>query len=120
MTTTLTKPNTIPALQFSSRYKLNDIQREQLRAAFNRKLNEDSPESAGRGGIRVATAHVTNIEAAIGCDKLTFASLIASRESIAIPVLLRLQRELQVEIITEKGLRESFDSYVDHLKREYW
>jgi hypothetical protein len=117
--TTLTKTRP-PALQFSSRYKLNDTQRDQLRAAFNQKLNEGSPETVGRGGIRVATAHATNIEAAIRCDKLTFASLIASRESIAIPVLLRWQRELGVPILDEDELRSAFNSYLKHLRETYW
>lgn len=118
MTATITKRP--PALQYSGRLKLTDEQRDQLRASFNQKLNEGSPEVRGTGGIRVQTAHATSVEAALGMDRICFSSLIGSRESIALPVILRLQRELGVELVTEDSLRDSFASYVDHLKSTYW
>ena len=121
MTTATLKKSTIPAIQFASRMRLNDQQREALRRSFNAKLNEGNPDTVGRGGsIRVQTAHSTTIEAEIGMDKITFSSLIASRESHSMPIILRLQRVLGVELINEKELQASFDSYLAHLQREYW
>jgi hypothetical protein len=117
--TTLTKTRP-PSLQYSGRLKLTDEQRDQLRKSFNEKLNTGSPDSVGRGGIRVVHAHITDVEAAICMDKLTFASLIGSRESISLPVILRLQRELGVELVTEDSLKSSFDSYLSHLRENYW
>jgi hypothetical protein len=119
MTTTLTKTRP-PSLQYSGRLKLTDEQRDQLRRSFNEKLNEGSPEVRGTGGIRVQTAHATSVEASIGMDRITFSSLIGSRESIALPVILRLQRELGVELVTEDSLKASFDSYVAYLRETYW
>jgi hypothetical protein len=118
MTATLTKRP--PSLQYAGRLKLTDEQRDALRASFNEKLNAGSPEVKGTGGIRVQTAHATSVEAALGMDKITFSSLIGSRESIALPVILRLQRELGVELVTEDSLKSSFDSYVAYLRENYW
>jgi hypothetical protein len=117
--TTLTKTRP-PSLQYSGRLKLTDEQRDALRKSFNDKLNAGNPEVRGTGGIRVQTAHATPVEAALGMDKITFASLIGSRESIALPVILRLQRELGVELVTEDSLQASFKSYVSYLRENYW
>ena len=112
---------TIPSLQFSSRQRLTDEQRDALRAAFNEKLAAAEPETTGRGGsIRVQTNRISNLEGELGMDRITFSSLIASRESHSVPVLLRLQRVLGVELVTEADFRASFDSYLEHLRREYW
>jgi hypothetical protein len=121
-TLTIDKPktNAVPALQYAGRLKLTDEQRAALRKSFNEKLNAGSPETAGRGGIRVAHAHITDVEAELMMDKITFASLIGSRESISLPVCLRLQRVLQVELVTEGSLKSAFDSYLNHLRENYW
>ena len=114
-------PRAIPNLQFSSRQRLTDEQREALRLAFNEKLVAAEPETTGRGGaIRVQTNRTSNLESELGMDRITFSSLIAARESHAIPVLLRLQRVLGVELVTEENFRASFDSYLDYLRKEYW
>lgn len=121
MTTATLKKSTIPSIQFASRMRLTDEQRDALRDAFNTKLSEANPDTVGRGGsIRVATATASTVESELKMDRITFSSLIASRESHAMPIILRLQRVLGVELISEKELKDAFTSYATYLKREYW
>jgi hypothetical protein len=112
---TISTPETIPALQIGSRLKLTAEQREQLKAAFIASTTAHSAPVEGRG-ISVATAVRSSVESELGLDRLTFSSLISSRESIALPLVLRLQRVLGVNLVSEKSLKDAFSSYVGYLK----
>lgn len=108
------------ALQYGARLRLTESQRDALRSAFNQKLAEVETTVSGRGGLGVTTAKRSNVEAELGMDRVTFTSLIASRESHALPVILRLQRVLGVELVTRDQLNAAYGSYVKHLEENYW
>ena len=115
----MTTMTAIPALQLGSRLRLNDDQRAQLRTAYQAASIVDQRPIPGKG-ISVETAHNTpSLNAQLGMDKMTFSSLIASRDSLAIPLLLRFQEVLGVTLVTEADLKESFKSYILHLKANH-
>ena len=112
--TTVTTIDSIP-LQIGSRLKLTAEQREQLKTAFSAATAAHAAP-VGHTGISVSTALRSSVESELGLDRLTFSSLIQSRESIALPLVLRLQRVLGVELVSEKSLKQAFAGYVNHLK----
>jgi hypothetical protein len=115
----MTTMTPIPALQLGSRLRLNDDQRALLRTAYQAASIVDQRPIPGKG-ISVETArHTPSLNAQLGMDKMTFSSLIASRDSLAIPLLLRFQEVLGVTLVTEADLKESFKSYIQHLKTNH-
>ena len=95
---------------FSCRHRLSDEDRQTLKEAHNafRQLEAKAfptPVMAG-SSISVSTnneaSHASYAE--YGFSSLVVNDLITSRDSIAIPVLLKLQKMLGVEVITRKQL----------------
>jgi hypothetical protein len=114
--TTTTQPT--HSIQLGCRVHLTPEQRDQLRNAFSAKAAATDKPVEGRG-ISVATASVSEIERQLQMDRLTFSSLIGSRESLALPLIARLQNVLGVPLIDEKKLKESFTSYLAFVKAQY-
>ena len=106
-------------LQYTSRLILTDEQRTALKAAFFDRL-EQATKPSNNSGISVVTHIGSDVERQLGMDKLTFSSLVSSRESINIPVLLRMQRVLGVELVTKEYMQQCFKEYLDHLISNYW
>ena len=52
-----------------------------------------------------------------GMSALIVADLIASRDSVSLPVVVKLQKLLGVEVITEESLNEQFSQYLDYVLR---
>jgi hypothetical protein len=116
-------PNNVDAdgnllLSVGARLKLTQDQQDALRRSFNEKLSQ--PTNTTRHGITTVTHQVSNLEAELGMDRLTFASLVSSRESHPLPLVLRLQRVLEVELVSEDQILAAASSYVDHLRTNYW
>jgi hypothetical protein len=116
---TKTKTRDATSIQFGGGIRLNDEQRNSLRLAFSNSTQTDSKEVEGKG-ISVTTHTISDIETELRMDRTTFSSLVSARTSINLPLALRLQKVLNVELITEADLRESFESFVDYLKKTYW
>ena len=113
MTTTTNLP-----IQLGTRVHLSEEQRAQLRAAYSTATATYSAPVEGKG-ISVATATRSSVDTELCMDRITFASIISSRESIAIPLALRLQRVLNVPLISERELKAAFSGYILHLKETH-
>ena len=110
--------STIPAIQLTTRIRLDEGQRSALRDAFQRTATPADTAIPNRG-ISVLTAVRSTVEAELAMDKMTFSSLINSRESLALPLALRLQRVLGVELVSEKDLKAAYASYIAYLKDQH-
>ena len=55
---------------------------------------------------------------ALGMDHMAFNNIISSKR-LNIPLALRFQKVLDVDLISEEQLRTYFESFVDYLKDEY-
>jgi len=115
MTYTIT--NEIP-IQVGVRVRLSSEQRDQLKAAFA-AASAAHTAPVGNKGISVVTAVVSTVESELALDRLTFASLVNSRETLPLPLALRMQRVLGVNLVDEKKLNDAFKSYVAYLKTQH-
>jgi len=107
---------------FSTRIRLTPEEQEKLRAAHRefRKQFASAPQQpvlAGSGVTVKTTVGVpTNAYAGTGLSDLVVSDLIGTRDTIALPVMLEIQKLLGVEIITKKRLQDRFKNYLDYLK----
>jgi hypothetical protein len=104
-------------LSVGCRLKLTADQQDSLRKSFNAKLLQPTTVS---NSVTVVTHKASTVEAELGMDRLTFASVVASRESHVLPLILRLQRVLEVPLVSEDQIRSATESYIRHLKENYW
>ena len=101
----------------SARVRLTEDQRTALREAY-RKAREASsiPVATTPTGLTVATASTAvELDRRLGLSSMVFADLIASRDSIAIGIVLRIQLVLGVEVVSQKDVKEAFNGYLKYI-----
>lgn len=101
----------------SSRIRLNEEQRSALRSAYRDAHDSyKSPVTTTTTGLQVTTATSgVDLDRQLGVNSLVFSDLIASRDSIAIAIILRFQEVLGVEVVTKKQCVDACKSYVDYI-----
>ena len=98
MTQTLTRNGLKDSISFGGGVRLDHALRHELREKFY-----NSPKDTYE---------------ALGMDHMAFNNIISSKR-LNIPLALRFQKVLDVDLISEEQLRTSFESFVDYLKDEY-
>lgn len=111
--------NTDIRILCSARIKLTTEQREALKAAYRQEQQKNlTPHRSviPGSGIRVENAPVqSDINNRLGMPHIVVIDLLASRESLSLPMALLFQRELGVDIVNDDELRKAFDSYLNHI-----
>ena len=98
----------------SSRIRLSEDQRTLLRDAYHaERINRQVPDRKTQTGISVATSGVNSLDAELGMSSMVFSDLIASRDTISIGIVLKLQKVLGIEVLTKKALLDAAKSYAD-------
>lgn len=122
--TTLTKPDTtnptfregpLPVL-VSCRVRLNDNQRQTLKAAYYKQLNEVVPAPGARIGastVSTVTATVLPIQRQFG--SIVISDLLGTRETIPLDTILQLQQALGATVLTPDDIREACESYIAYI-----
>ena len=120
MTNTNFTTTPLPIL-FSCRVRLNDEQRDTLRRAHNRFRHQfaqpaKTPVLAG-STLQVETQHGTPASAYAqeGLSDLVISDILGSRETISLPIILKLERLLDVKVVTREDLDKAFSGYLDYL-----
>ena len=110
--TTLTKTHPASTLKVlcSARVRLTNEQREALKEANNRFRLAKAARPLPGSSVRSETY----VDSAAALHDLTIADLCTTRESISLGIILKLQKILDVEIITRKELSDAFASYLDY------
>ena len=110
-------PNGNLRLQYSARFRLDDEQRRLILNAWDQKNRELCANIYSRTGDVVATHHNTSssLTTQLCMDRMTFSSLVASRESLPIGIVRRFERVLGVALISETFLRSAFNDYLNHV-----
>ena len=98
MTQTLTREGLRDPISLGGGIRLDHALRDELRQKFY-----NSPKGTYE---------------ALGMDHMAFNNIISSKR-LNIPLALRFQKVLDVDLISEEQLRISFESFVDYLKDEY-
>jgi hypothetical protein len=109
--TTYTKTNAPLPILISSRIRLSEEQRQPLKDAYQSRKRQETVERATVTGISVATSQPSSLDAELGMSSLVVADLLASRDSMAIGIVLKFQEVLGVEVLTEKMLMDACKSY---------
>ena len=104
----------------SARIRLTEEERTQIKDAYyDRKRSEQSiqhPETIGGSPIKVVNSFVHGtVDAALGMSHLVFTDLVNSRDSIAVPVILKVQTVLGLEIVTKKRITAALKDYLDYV-----
>ena len=119
MITTSDKKNDV-FVQFTSRFHLTPEQKIQIKQAFDEKARMETISPVGsNGSLRVTTTYRPKIEEELRMPRITLVSLLQSNESLAMPLVLTIQRVLGVPLVSKKLLEEHFKSYVSHLTEHY-
>ena len=106
----------LPVL-FSARIRLDDNQREQLKQAWVKLRDSQTPAAAAPipGSTIRAQTTLSMWRPFNGVSALTFNEIITSRETIALTTILSLQAQLGLELISRSFLEERFGAYLDYI-----
>ena len=100
----------------SARVRLNEEQRHTLRNAYRSLKEQAIPEALPAvGGSTVKTTTAYSVQAAVGCSDIVLRDLLASKDSLSIHMVLQLQRQLGVEVLTKTDLMNACKSYCDYI-----
>ena len=105
----------LPCL-FSARIRLDDRQRDELKKAWNKLRDEQTPpEATAIPGSTVRTQTSYKCGDLKGVSALTFSEIISSRETIGLPTVLSLQEQLGIDLVSRSFLEEKFGAYLDYI-----
>jgi hypothetical protein len=108
------------SILYSCRIRLTEDERQTLKQAYKlakeREITEGAPVMPGTS-IRVVSASLTgdSVDQQLGMSQVLVMDLLNSRDSIHVPLLIKIQRVLGVEIVTKKRLMDTSKSYIDFI-----
>ena len=107
----------------SARVRLTPEERVELKQAYATLRKSFAPvQKPSTNGSSIVVEErnysTADLDARLGFDSYIFADIINSRESISIPILLRIQRALGIEVLTPKRLMNAAQSYTDYVFSE--
>ena len=106
---------------YSCRLRLTDEQRQTLKDAHNKVRSASTPAVAKpvMAGSSISVADYTqpqiDVYKASGMSGVVINDILTSRESISLPVIIKVQRALGVEVITKKALEAQFQHYLTYV-----
>ena len=120
---TFTKPAFVDAplsTLFSTRVRLTEDERAKLKEAYNKQYNASVPmnqPNIGGSSVSVETSYGSSkeLDMRLGMNRICAVDIIQSRDSIALPIILKFQKVLGVEIITAERLEEAFKNYIQYV-----
>ena len=112
-------PNPLPIL-YSCRIRLTPAERDEFKAAYKEAESLEHPmnqPTVGNSSVSSQTTYGSSpqLEAKLGMQRMVTYDIINSRDSISLPIILKLQSVLGVEVITPARLQGAFDSYVKYM-----
>ena len=106
---------------FSARIRLTEDERSCLKTAQNElrrrsRVETETPVMAGSSiSVSTATSYAQDEYQRYGLSDLVLTDTICSRDSISMAILLKIEKLLQVKILTRKRLMDRFVNYLDYL-----
>jgi hypothetical protein len=105
----------LPCL-ISARVRLSAEQRSLIKNAYFELKNSFQPEEPPRiGGSGVRTTTAQSVDHLIGLNHVLVSDILSSRDTIALPLILKLQKILKVNIITKEELLQHCQHYADYV-----
>ena len=125
MTVTNTNPNVHAddslklSLLYSARIRLNTEEKASMKAAYQRLKAGRTPKqghSIGGSTLTVETSFASGeLDTLLGMSSIVFSDLINSRDSISLPLVLKMQLILGVEVVTKQRMEEAFKHYLEYV-----
>jgi hypothetical protein len=99
----------------SVRCRLDEQQRLALRNAYELVRRNNQPQQGARiGGSTVTTVTaIENVHQELGLNSYLMSDLLNSRDSIALPLLIKIQKALKVTVVTPEDINEAFKGYTE-------
>ena len=113
---------TLTPLQYliSCRVRLDDTQRQTLKAAYAAIKKDQTPVTQPNvlpgSSIKVGTSY--NINTQLALADVTVVDILNSRDSISLGVLLKLQKALGVEVVKKSDVLDAAKSYAEYVWSE--
>ena len=107
--------DTLPIL-LSSRIRLNDTQREQLKKVWRDIRSNEAPQPVSSPGSTVRSYSAptkTTAEKALNTSSLIISDLISSRDTIALTTIIEMERVFGIELITKEAFMAAAETYYD-------
>ena len=95
----------------SSRIRLNDEQRSQLKLAWQQMRAEEAPAPSSMPGSTVKAYAVAKAETALKTSALIISDLLTSRDTIPLATIFELQKLFNIQLISEKQFIEACRGY---------
>ena len=113
---TYTKTDGPLPILISSRIRLSEDQKKLIKDAYySQRASRQVPDRTTATGISVATAGANSLDVELGMSGLVFSDLIASRDTIVISIILKIQDVLGLEVITQKQMLEACKNYIAYV-----
>lgn len=108
------------SLLVSARLRLSHEERASIKQAYQTLRAGYQPQqrtSTNGSSIVVEERNYSTgeLDTALGMSSIIFADIINSRDTISIPVIMKIQKVLGVEVLTKKRLLDACKSYVDYV-----
>ena len=101
----------------SARVRLTRDQREQVKEAYYALKNAVCQPVAvsNHTGLQVETQMSSqDLDKKLGMSSLVFSDICASRDSLSLGIVLKIQKVLGVDILSKEDLLASCQSYIDY------
>lgn len=103
----------------TTRIRLSPLERELLKDAFRKRMAEDSavssPSSNPFSSVQSFTSSArSNVLKELDMSNLTWTEIVNTRESLALPLVMKMQKVLGVPIIDRERLKKAMDSYLEY------
>ena len=99
------------------RIRLQPEQKQLIKQRFDEiSAAQTAPDSIGRGGLVVHT-HMNPVQLiqAMGCDRYTLSSLLATNERLTVGQLQKWESALDIKLVDKKSLEDAWKGYIKHL-----
>ena len=104
---------------FSCRVRISEDQRQQFKDAYNAirfcKQENTAPLSGSSVSSTTFTDKAQRLYQETGMSSVVIGDVIGSRESVSLPVILKLQRALGIEVVTKEVIDEAMLNYSQYV-----
>lgn len=108
-------------VQVGCRIRLSDDDKTKLKLAYKAKANEEMDQCLTPNNSYVAVSTMYNtpiLNREMGLDSMLFTQLLAGRDALTMGLVLRFQRVLGVEVVSNDFLHQVFDTYLEHISTQ--
>ena len=97
------------------RVKLSELDRQKLKDAYRALRDAATPQAGKTPGSTVSSTTQFNLDRQLGMGSIVMSDLLGTRESIPLTTILKLQKVLNVEVVSREDLEDAAESYINYV-----